>query len=63
MVQLYTTAGEFLKEVEVPGAKAAHQNEMCTYYRKSDNSLYILDIETSPEFEQFYKVHRYQIVK
>jgi hypothetical protein len=58
---LYTTGGEFLKEFELLNAKASHHYEIYFYFSKNDNLFYILDTETSKEFDQLYKIHEYRI--
>jgi hypothetical protein len=61
MLQLYTGSGEFLAESKVLNASASHHNEISFYFRKSDNRFYILDTETSAEFEQYYILNEFQV--
>ncbi len=61
MLQIYTTNGEFIKEVRLMYAKAASHYEMYFYFRKDDNSFFVLDTETSKEFDQFFTVHQFRI--
>jgi len=58
---LYTTGGEFLKEVELLNAKASHHYEIYFYFSKNDSHFYILDTETSKDFNQSYKIHEFSI--
>jgi hypothetical protein len=58
---LYTTGGEFLKEVELLNAKASHHYEIYFYFSKNNNHFYILDTETSKDFNQSYKIHEFSI--
>lgn len=58
---IYTTGGEFLKEVKLLNAKASNHYEIYFYFSKNDNRFYILDTETTKEFDQLYKIHEYRI--
>ena len=58
---LYTTGGEFLKEVKLLNAKAFSHYEIYFYFSKDNNHFYILDTETSKDFNQFYKIHEFGI--
>ena len=58
---LYTTGGDFIKEVELLNAKASHHYEIYFYFSKNDNLFYILDTETSKDFNQFYKIYEFGI--
>lgn len=61
MLQLYDSSGKFIKEFEILNAKASTPYEVCFYFRKDKNLFYILDTETSKEFDQFFKIHTYKI--
>ena len=61
MLQLYTGSGDFLKEVEVFNARVSHHKEISFYFRKSDNRFYIINIETSAEFDQYYILNEFQV--
>jgi len=61
MLQIYKPNGQFIKEFEVLNAKGDYHTDL-TYYLSRDKSLfYIMDRETSEEFDQFYNVHEYRI--
>ncbi len=61
MLQLYTADGEFIKEVGLLNSKAANHYETYFYFKKFDNRFYIMDTETSKEFDQTYRIHEYQV--
>jgi hypothetical protein len=61
MLQLYTADGKFIKEVGLLNAKASHHYETYFYFKKFDNRFYIMDTETTKEFDQTYKIHEYQV--
>lgn len=61
MLQIYKTSGEFIKEVELLNAQASNYNELYYFFRKDKDLFYILDTETSKDFDQFYKIHEYRI--
>ena len=63
MVQVYSGEGEFSKEFGVLNAGASNHYDLYFYFNKDRNLFYIMDIETSKEFDQFYKVHEYRIVE
>lgn len=60
-LQFYTDEGIFLKEIKVLTAGASHPYEIYFYFRKSDNRLFILDTETSKEFNQSFKIYEYGV--
>ena len=61
MLQIYTSSGSFVKETELLRAQASNYNELYYFFRKDKNLLYVLDTETSKDFDQFYKIHEYRI--
>ena len=61
MLQIYSDNGDFLKEFELLKAKASHHYELFSYLKKDTNLIYIMDTETSKDFDQFYKIHEYRI--
>lgn len=61
MLQLYTEKGKFIKEVEVLDSKASSHYEVYSYFKKSDNRIFILDTETTEKFDQSYKMHPFQV--
>jgi hypothetical protein len=61
MLQLYTCSGEFIKECEVLKSNASHQFELFSFFIKAKNNLYIMDTETTQDFDQHYKIHEYRI--
>jgi hypothetical protein len=61
MLQIYTSSGGFVKETELLRAQASSYNELYYFFRKDKNLLYVLDTETSKDFDQFYKIHEYRI--
>ncbi len=62
-LQMYSPDGDFLGEFEVLNAKASHHYDIYFYVDKAKNQLYILDGETSEDFEQYYRVHQYTILQ
>ncbi len=64
MMQFYTGAGEFIKEVEVLlDTKAGTSYELFFYFKKDDNLYYVMETETSEEFDQVFNVYEYRIVE
>jgi len=63
MLQVYKPNGQFIKEFEVLNAKGEYHSDLDFCFTKDENLLYIMDRETSEEFDQFYKVHKYRIVE
>ena len=63
MLQIYKPNGQFIKEFEVLNAKGDYHSDLDFYFNKDKNLFYIMDRETSEEFDQFYKVHEYRIVE
>jgi hypothetical protein len=64
MLQFYTVAGEFIKEVEVLlNSKAGTSYELFFYFRKDSNLYYVLETETSEEFDQVFNVYEYRITE
>ena len=61
MLQLYENSGEFVKEAELLKARASHYNELYLYFRKDKNLFYILDTETTKDFDQLYRLYEYRI--
>jgi hypothetical protein len=61
LLQLYNNDGKFIKEFEVLNANASYHVELNFYFRKDKNLFYILDTETSEEYDQLYKIHEYRI--
>lgn len=61
MLQIYKPNGTFIKEFEVLNAKGDVHSDLDFYFSKDKNLFYIMDIETSEKFDQFYKVHEYRI--
>lgn len=61
MLQIYTSSGNFVNEIELMRAQASSYNELYYFFRKDKNLLYVLDTETSNAFDQFYKIHEYRI--
>jgi hypothetical protein len=62
MLQFYTPPGVFIKEVEILlNAKASTSSELYFHFKRDKNLLYVIDTETSEEFEQAFKVHEYLI--
>ncbi|MCP4214428.1 MAG: hypothetical protein GY765_07210, partial [bacterium] len=60
-IQFHTDAGKFLEEVHVSDVNAASHYEVYFYYRKADKRFYILDTETSDQFDQNYQLHQYAV--
>jgi len=63
MLQVYKPNGQFIKEFEVLNAKGIYHTDLTYYLNKDKNLLYVMDRETSEEFDQFYKVHEYRILE
>ena len=63
VLQFYTGTGEFEKEFEVLNAKASNHYDLYFYINKDRNLFYIMDIETSKDFDQFYYIHEYRIAE
>ncbi|MCP4216336.1 MAG: hypothetical protein GY765_16930 [bacterium] len=63
MMQTYSPDGDFLGEFEVLNAKASHHYDIYFYVDKNTDHIYVMDGETSPDFEQYYKVHQYKILQ
>lgn len=64
MLQFYTVAGEFIKEVEVLlNSKAGTSYELFFYFKKDANLYYVLETETSEEFDQVFNVYEYRITE
>ena len=63
MLQIYKPNGQFIMEFEVLNAKGDYHSDLDFYFNKDKNLFYIMDRETSKEFDQFYKVHEYRIVE
>jgi hypothetical protein len=61
MLQIYTSSGEFIKEFELLSAQASNYNELYYFFNKEKDLFYILDTETSKDFDQYYKIHEYGI--
>ncbi|MCP5105251.1 MAG: hypothetical protein GY950_17820 [bacterium] len=61
MLQIYKPNGEFVEEFVVLNAKATLHNELNFYFSRGKNLFYILDTETSEEFDQFHKIYEYRI--
>lgn len=61
LLQFYTGIGEFVKEFEVLNARAPHHYDLNFYFNKDKNLFYIMDIETTKEFDQIYYLHEYRI--
>jgi hypothetical protein len=64
MLQFYTVAGEFIKEVEVLlNSQAPTLYDLRFYYKKDANLYYVLETETSEEFDQVFNVYEYRITE
>ncbi len=64
MMQFYKDSGEFIKEVELlVNAKAAILYDLRFYFKKDDNLYYVMETETSEEFDQVFNVYEYRIVE
>jgi hypothetical protein len=61
MIQIYHSSGECIKEFEILNAKASTSYELYFYFRKDKNLFYVMDTETSEEFDQVFKIHEYRI--
>lgn len=64
MLQFYTVAGEFIKEVELLlNSKAGTSYELFFYFKKDDNMYYIMETETSEKYDQVFNVYEYRITE
>ncbi len=63
MLQIYKPNGQFIEELEVLNAKGDYHTDLTYYLSRDKNLFYIMDRETSEEFDQFYKVHEYRIIE
>ncbi|HLP48528.1 MAG TPA: hypothetical protein VK469_21490 [Candidatus Kapabacteria bacterium] len=62
MLQLYTTSGEFIKEMELLlNSKAGTSYELFFYFQKDNNLYYIMETETSEKFDQVFNVYEYRV--
>jgi hypothetical protein len=61
MLQLYSSAGNFIGEVELLQAKASTSYELFFYFRRDKGLLYVMDTETSETFDQIFYVHEYRV--
>lgn len=61
MLQIYTSSGEFIKEFELLNAQTSNYNELYYFFKKDKDLFYILDTETTKDFNQFFKLHEYMI--
>ena len=61
MLQLYSSAGDFIGEVELLQAKASNSYELFFYFKRDKGLLYVMDTGTSEEFDQTFYVHEYLI--
>lgn len=61
MLQLYSSAGDFIEEVELLHAKASTSYELFFYFKRDKGILYVMDTGTSETFDQVFYVHEYRL--
>ena len=62
MLQFYTGTGDFIKEVELLlNSKAGTSYELFFYFQKDNNLYYIMETETSDQFDQVFNVYEYRV--
>lgn len=62
MLQLYKESGEFIQEMELLlNTKASTSYELFFYFQKDRNLYYIMETETSKQFDQVFNVYEYMV--
>ena len=62
MLQFYSDSGQFIEEVELLlNAKAATSYELYFYFKREQGLLYVMDTETSEQFDQAFNVHEFRV--
>lgn len=60
-LQIYSSNGELIKEWELLKAKSLSHYDLYFYYRKNKKLFYIMDVETTADFDQFFKIYEFRI--
>jgi len=61
-IQIYKTSGEFISESKVFEGKSFYSGGIRLYFDKLNKLLYILDTETTEDFDQIFRVHKYKVI-
>ena len=61
IMQIYESSGKFIKESIFLKTKALNAFDIYFYFEKSNNYLYVLDTETTTDFDQLFKIHKFKI--
>jgi len=60
-IQFYDVNGKFIKEKLLLNAKSFYSEGIIAYYQKMKKKLYILDTETTEDFDQVFRIHKFKI--
>ncbi len=63
MIQFYSRSGEFLTELDALETKASHHFELYFHFNRDQNRFYVLDTETTDDFDQLHRMHELQITE
>ncbi len=60
-LQIYDMSGNFISEKLLLHAKSFYSEGIFSYFQKKTNTLHILDTETTEDFDQVFRMHKFGI--